>query len=173
MGEGGWCQRCLFLLKICSRMEEGKNDMKQGILKPRQKYLYLMCTEMEKLFFGCLQDDSWYHRSCCQISLPAGPVQGSQWDYSFVHLLYYCFFNNCFKCSPLSICIAAFLKNMRTNEANAQAWIYTRERWRKGLKFPGEVYTNSLRNFLLFWFYFCLPCSHWEQPDRNMDIYFH
>lgn len=29
---------------------------------------------------------------------------------------------------PLSICVAAFLKNMRTNEANAQAWIYTRER---------------------------------------------
>lgn len=29
---------------------------------------------------------------------------------------------------PLSIYVAAFLKNMRTNEANAQAWIYTRER---------------------------------------------
>lgn len=116
MGEGGWCQRCFFLLKICSSMEEGKNDMKRGILKRLGKSICGQWSfwkntlqlsaleedaEMEKLFFGCLQDDSWYHRSCCQSSLPDGPVQGSQWGYSFVHLFYYCFLNNCFKCSPL------------------------------------------------------------------------
>lgn len=43
---------------------------------------------------------------------------------------------------------------------------------KKGLEISGgNVY--SLRSFFYSGFTFCLPCSHWEQSDRNVDLYFH